>query len=121
MGSELRITWDVVNRVNPVTKDDLRNVHPVPDPYYFSSGYDETDNRVIKFVNLPERAIIRIYTSSGVLVALLEHNSTTFGGEAEWNVRNRDGRPVASGVYFFHIESGGARRIGRMTVVTASR
>ncbi len=121
VGSELRITWDVVNRVNPVTKDDLQNVHPVPDPYYFSSGYDETDNRVIKFVNLPERAIIRIYTSSGVLVALLEHNSTTFGGEAEWNVRNRDGRPVASGVYFFHIESGGARRIGRMTVVAASR
>jgi hypothetical protein len=121
VGAELRISWDVVNRVNQVTKDDLKDVHPVPDPYYFESGFDESAGRVIKFVNLPERAIIRIYSMSGVLVALLEHNSTTFGGEAEWNVRNRDGRPVASGVYFYHIESGGARRVGRMTVVSPSR
>jgi hypothetical protein len=122
VGAELRITRDVVNRVNQVTKDDLKDVHPVPDPYYLSSGFDETpENRVIKFINLPERAIIRIYSMSGVLVALLEHNSTTFGGEADWNVRNRDGRRVASGVYFYHIESGGARRVGRMTVVNNSR
>ncbi len=94
----------------------------MPDPFYLSSGFDETpDRQVIKFVHLPERAIIRIYSSSGVLVALVEHNSTTFGGEAEWNARNRDGRRVASGVYFYHVESGGARRVGRMTVVNRLR
>jgi hypothetical protein len=62
-------------------------------------------------------AIIRIYSSSGVLVSLLEHNTTTFGGAADWNVRNRNNQVVASGVYFYHIEAGDARRVGRMTVV----
>jgi hypothetical protein len=78
-------------------------------------------------VNLPARAIIRIYSSSGVLVQVLEHNSTepgpttdavsVGGGQETWNVRNRNNQVVASGVYFYHIEAGDARRVGRFTVV----
>lgn len=49
-------------------------------------------------MNLPDRAIVRIYSSSGVLVRVLEHNSRT-SGELTWNVRNRYGHLVASGVY----------------------
>ena len=64
----------------------------------------------------PDR-IVRVYSSSGVLVSLLEHNSTTFGGSLDWNVRNRNNQVVASGVYFYHIEAGDARRVGRFTVV----
>jgi transglutaminase-like putative cysteine protease len=75
---------------------------------------------VIKFVNLPERAIIRIYTVSGVLVTVIEHNSLT-SSEATWDLRNRDGRLVASGVYFWHVEALNARRVGRMTLITAHR
>jgi hypothetical protein len=52
-----------------------------------------------------------------VLVDMIEHNSATAGGSADWNVRNRNNQVVASGVYFYHIESGGARRVGRFTVV----
>ena len=72
---------------------------------------------MIKFVNLPQDAVIRIYSSSGVLVTLLEHHSTTFGGAMDWNVRNRTGRRMASGVYFYHVEAGDARRVGRLTIV----
>ena len=72
---------------------------------------------MIHFVNLPQQAIIRIYSSSGILVALLEHRSTTFGGAKTWNVLSRNDQVVASGVYFYHIESGDARRVGRLTVV----
>jgi len=50
-------------------------------------------------------------------VNLIEHNSGTFGGTENWNVRNRNNQVVASGVYFYHIESGDARKVGRMTVV----
>jgi hypothetical protein len=32
-------------------------------------------------------------------------------------VRNRNNQVVASGVYFYHIESGSARRVGRFTIV----
>ena len=52
-----------------------------------------------------------------VLVRVLEHQSNQFGGEAVWDVRNRNNQVVASGVYFFHIEAGDARKVGRFTVV----
>ena len=40
-----------------------------------------------------------------------------YGGDVDWNVRNRNNQVVASGVYFYHVESGDARHIGRMTIV----
>ena len=102
----------------PRPATDLDRVHTVPDPYYVTSQLEQTTtSKIIKFVNLPTDAIIRIYSSSGVLVDLLEHHSATFGGAEDWNVRNRNNQVVASGVYFFHIEAGGARRVGRFTVV----
>ncbi|MFL5459159.1 MAG: T9SS type A sorting domain-containing protein, partial [Gemmatimonadales bacterium] len=73
--------------------------------------------KVIQFVNLPADCIIRIYSSSGVLVTLVEHHSSTLGGKETWNVLNRNNQVVASGVYFYHIEAGDARRVGRFTVV----
>jgi len=108
----------VVNQVAATTKDDLTRVHTVPDPYYVTSQFEQTtDTKIIKFVNLPADCIIRIYSSSGVLVDLVEHHSETFGGAEDWNVRNRNNQIVASGVYFYHIEAGDARRVGRFTVV----
>jgi hypothetical protein len=118
LGAELRLSYDVVNQVRAASKDDLSRVHTVPDPYYVTSAFDRSaQGKTIQFVNLPQDAIIRIYSSSGVLVTLLEHHSETFGGAATWNVLSRNNLVVASGVYFYHIESGGARRVGRMTVV----
>jgi hypothetical protein len=116
----LKVQFTVPNAatVSSPTTADLRNVHTVPDPYYVTSGFEtSTTDKVIKFVNLPNRAIIRIYSSSGVLVSVLEHNSTTLGGDETWNVRNRNNQVVASGVYFYHIEADDARRVGRFTVV----
>jgi hypothetical protein len=93
-------------------------VHTVPDPYYVTNHYEQTtDFKILKFVNLPAQAIIRIYSASGILVTVLEHNSTELGGEESWNLLNRNGLVVASGVYFYHIEAGDARRVGRFTVV----
>ena len=108
--------------------EDLSDVHTVPDPYYVTSGFETTTtDKIIRFVNLPTRAIIRIYSSSGVLVRVLEHNSlqrgesdeavSVLGGEETWDVRNRNNQVVASGVYFYHIEAGDARKVGRFTVV----
>ncbi len=118
VGAELRAVYSVRNQVAAATGNDLSRVHTVPDPYYVTNAFEQTtDAKILKFVNLPTRAIIRIYSSSGVLVSLLEHNSNQFGGSLDWNVRNRNNQVVASGVYFYHIESGDARRVGRFTVV----
>lgn len=116
----LQVQFTVANPtlVTAVTNQDLSRVHTVPDPYYVTNGYEATtDSKILQFVNLPSQAIIRIYTSSGILVNVIEHNSGTFGGSENWNLRNRNNQVVASGVYFYHIESGDARKVGRFTVV----
>ncbi|MGH7509478.1 MAG: hypothetical protein ACREMZ_08405 [Gemmatimonadales bacterium] len=118
VGAELVATVNVTNQAVATTDDDLSRVHTVPDPYYVTSQFEQTtDTKIIKFVNLPADCIIRIYSSSGVLVDLVEHHSAQFGGSEDWNVRNRNNQVVASGVYFYHIESGDARRVGRFTIV----
>ena len=69
-------------------------------------------------LNLPARAIIRIYSVSGVLVSVIAHDDPAGGGEATWNLRNRNNQFVASGVYFYHVEApDGKTKIGRFTVV----
>jgi hypothetical protein len=122
VGAEARLSFNVVNQVAAATEDDLSRVHTVPDPYYVTSQFEQTtEAKIIKFVNLPATCIIRIYSSSGVLVDLIEHNSATFGGAEDWSVRNRNEQIVASGVYFYHIEAGDARRVGRFTVVNFAK
>ncbi|MBA2304817.1 MAG: hypothetical protein H0W08_19585 [Acidobacteria bacterium] len=122
VGVELRLDYQAVNRVVAATENDLSRVHTVPDPYYVTNAFERTtESKVIQFVNLPADCLIRIYSSSGILVALLEHHSTTFGGSERWNVLNRNDQVVASGIYFYHIEAGDARRVGRFVVVNFAR
>jgi hypothetical protein len=124
-GATAALEFGVTSVVNNATNSDLRSVHTVPDPYYVKSAYEaSTDQKVLKFVGLPQDAIIRIYSASGVLVRMLEHHggqysstSNSQGNEINWDLRNRNNQVVASGVYFFHVEAGDARRVGRFTVV----
>jgi hypothetical protein len=84
------------------------------------SGYETAvDSLQLKFVHLPAQAIVRIYSTSGILVAMLLHNDATGGGELTWDLRSRTGRRVASGVYFYQVETPDKRsKLGRFTVVT---
>jgi len=120
-GASLQLGFTTANTVTAASKKLLERVHPVPDPYYVTTSLEpSTDTKIIKFINLPNRAIIRIYSASGVLVRVLEHNSSV-SNELTWDVRNRNGQFVASGVYFYHIEAGDARRVGRMTIVNFAK
>jgi hypothetical protein len=98
---------------------DLSRIHTVPDPYYVTNQLEITANtKVLRFVNLPNQAIIRIYSTSGILVNVLTHNDPGGGGEEVWNLRNRNNQFVASGVYFYHVETPtGQEKVGRFTVV----
>jgi len=119
VGASLELSFTTSNTAAAATNRSLESVHTVPDPFYLTNTLDAASgNLTIRFVNLPDRAIVRIYSSSGVLVRVLEHNSPT-SGELTWDVRARNGRFVASGVYFYHIEALNARRVGRMTIITA--
>lgn len=119
VGAEVVFGFNVSQNFTSTSEKDLDRVHTVPDPYYVTNAFESSPSgKIVRFVNLPSRAIIRIYSTSGVLVRVIEHNSTTFGGSENWDVRNRNNQVVASGVYFYHVESpSGARRVGRMTIV----
>jgi hypothetical protein len=125
VGATSALEFGVSSTIAAATKNDLSEVHTVPDPYYVKSAYEaSTEQKVLKFVGLPQRAIIRIYSVSGVLVRMLEHDGSRYsstgrsqGSEFDWDLRNRNNQVVASGVYFYHVEAGDARRVGRFTVV----
>jgi len=97
----------------------LQSIHTVPDPYYVTTALEATANtKILKFVNLPVRCILRIYSLSGVLVQVLTHNDAGGGSDLTWNLRNRNNQFVASGVYFYHVETpDGKSVVKRFTVV----
>jgi hypothetical protein len=99
----------------------LARVHTVPDPFYIRSGFEASpDTLQLKFVHLPAMAIVRIYSQFGILVNVLTHNDPTGGGELTWDLRSRSGKHVASGVYFYHVETmDRRRRVGRFTILSA--
>ena len=123
LGATMAVQYDVVNNFNVATSNlDLSRIHTIPDPYYVTNAYEvDYTAKIIKFVNLPLEATIRIYSSSGVLVRVLNYSASQNGGMLDWNVRNRNDQFVASGVYFYHVESGNARFVGRMTIVNFAK
>jgi hypothetical protein len=100
---------------------DLSTIHTVPDPFYAVSQFDRgPSTKDLKFVNLPTRATIRIYSMSGVLVDIVNHDDASFGGQATWDLRNKSGQFVASGVYFYHVSTPeGREHVGKFTIVNS--
>jgi len=109
---------------------DISKVKVVPNPYIASSYLDlSPNNRRIEFINLPSRCTIRIYSLGGNLVNVVNHigasrqgwgNYTDWdrlsdnqprvftgydnhSGTEPWNLRNRFGQTVASGLYLYHV------------------
>ena len=103
---------------------ELDAIHTVPDPYLRRSAYDggsRTDKELV-FVNLPPRATIRIYSLGGTLVDVVDHDDPTGGGRTPWDLRNRSGQLVASGVYFWHVVTPqGEERVGKFTIINPHR
>lgn len=96
----------------------LANVRVVPNPYYLYSSYDPgTYNRELKFTNLPTKCTITIFNIAGERIATLEKDSPE--SEWPWNVENRFGVPLASGVYLYVVEAEGmGQKIGKMAIFT---
>jgi hypothetical protein len=90
------------------------------------SGYESSqiDNRV-KIVNIPSQCVVSIFNLSGSLVRQFNFDQSATkpyavnaGGELkvnergtnyqtflDWDLKNQNGLPVASGVYIIHIKS----------------
>lgn len=79
--------------------EDLSNVYVYPNPYR-----PERTNGGLTIAGLPRQATVRVYTPGGRLVRILSVEENRDGG-TEWNLRDRRGRTVPSGVYLFRVNA----------------
>jgi hypothetical protein len=101
----------------------------VPNPYrvdhdytYEAGGWEgraakwTENNRLIKFIHLPPRCTIRIFTIAGDLVATLEHDDPN-RGDRDWNLLSESKRALSSGIYVFAVESDFGTQVGKFVVI----
>lgn len=91
-------------------KNALSLVNVVPNPYYAYSEYETArlDTRV-KITNLPAKCNINIYNLSGKLIRSYKIDHTSDNVESrvyylDWDLKNNQAIPIASGVYLIHVE-----------------
>lgn len=103
------------------------NVKAVPNPYLVHNEWERhPDYRKLKFINLPNRCTIRIYTMAGELIRTIEHRETNvnagnvenqLGGDEDWDLLSGAGKRPAPGIYLFHIESDIGEQLGKLAIV----
>lgn len=108
----------------------------VPNPYRVDANYTFESGgwegrgfewnewkRTIWFIHLPERAVIRIFSLTGDVVATIHHDDAVRtgpgrpAGQEEWDMMSESGRVIASGVYVFSVESEYGTQIGTFAVI----
>ncbi|MEM6286835.1 MAG: hypothetical protein AAF845_06730 [Bacteroidota bacterium] len=76
-----------------------------PNPYRGASEYElGGEDNIVRFVNLPAEATLRVFTLSGTLLRTIEKpndGSTT----VDWNLQTEARLPVASGIYLIHVDA----------------
>ena len=88
---------------------DVSNAYAYPVPYKASFG----NGGVIHFKNLGSQASLRIYTASGRRLFDTQVTSDTY----DWPIKNSSGESVASGVYFYVIESPNGKKDGKLIII----
>ena len=111
-GQTVRITATSSNQsgfimVN-VVNFDVSGAKAFPVPYKANQG-----NGIIHFSGLGNQSTIHIYTTSGRRVFDIQLNSDTY----DWPIKNSSGESIASGVYFYVIESPQGKKNGKLIII----
>ena len=85
----------------PATAPVIGRAHAVPNPFRPGSGGGQ-DASAITFLELAPGATVRIYTMAGALVAELTDSDRD--GKASWDVKNKNGRDLVSGIYLYAVK-----------------
>ena len=94
----------------------LQTVAVVPNPFRGRESWDLPDGNEVHFINLPSKARIRIFTVAGDFVRELSHDDPVRDFE-RWDLKNANGRDVASGIYMYRIEAGSFSAQNRFIVI----
>ena len=108
----------VLGKVSTVVDTTLDTIKVVPNPYIVRSRFNETSiSRKLRFTNLPQECRISIFTVTGELVKVLDHNNQ-FDGNEWWDLRSANNQEIAPGLYIYHVESNnGKEKIGKFAVI----
>lgn len=115
-GDVYRYTVATPERSDAIARENVKRFGVFPNPFTVANVRNELE---VTFTNLPERAIIRIYNLAGHLVRVLEKDSPS--PFMHWDMQNKDGWLVASGIYICYAEFPdlGTHGIVKLGVVTS--
>ncbi len=125
-----------------LARNNMDNIHVVPNPYIGQSKFDgrrQDDekgdkSRRIWFVNLPEKCEIKIFTLAGDLVDTIEHNGAESediitvskaalqgvkaSGMASWDILSKHDQIIAPGVYLYSvIDDDDNKKVGKFVII----
>ncbi len=78
-------------------------IYVFPNPLRPGAGIPGEEGRTVVFKNLPEGALVRIFTTAGDDVMVLGTENLR-GGQMYWTTENRERESVAPGVYLYKVE-----------------
>lgn len=111
----------------PVNDADTAAPGVYPNPYRLQAAWDGSSSRTHKlyFYDLPKHCLITVYTSSGDVVAVLNHDADYYtgddiqwydhfggdsnkrrmtGGEHAWDILTQSKQTITQGLYFFSVK-----------------
>jgi hypothetical protein len=79
----------------------------------------DPSGRRVRFVNLPRRSMVRVYSMAGDLVwsRYFEDPTVADGEPPGWNLVSRNNQEIVSGIYVLHVESPQGTEVTRFIVV----
>lgn len=107
-GGRYSVNWGTVNSTPP-PRGDVSSAHAFPNPCSLSAGC-----RRVTFSALTLQATIKVYTISGELVQTLAKNDNT--NSKDWDLKNADGRQLASGLYLFLVRGENTYKKGKLVI-----
>lgn len=117
-GDKFIIHTSNIAKIKSVTRDSLKKVKVVPNPYIVHAGWED-DNfvRKLQFTNLPSNCKIHIFTVSGEKVITLYHNNP-YDGSENWDLLTLNRQEAAPGLYVYVVEAAnGQKYTGKFVVI----
>jgi hypothetical protein len=106
------------NDVDSEGKSRIDKITVFPNPYYGASARERfLRETLVTFTNLPPTCTIRIYTLNGDMVKTIKRSDKYDTSLEDWDLKNSNGVPVASGMYIIHVETPFGNKILKLAVI----
>ena len=118
-----------VNTYEGINEDSLSKtmdeIKVVPNPYVATNVMEPAvsnqflnQRRQLMFTNIPAKAVLKIFTISGILIREIKINNSPERGIIHWDMLTKEGLEIAAGMYLYHVEAEtGEEKIGKFAVI----